>query len=315
MKLRNTYLEKASNLSSLKNEIELVNIAIGELEQDYEYSVRNVDPFEVTCPTCGVIHENDIVNKVSILKDSDFLLKRIDHLNKEKNSNGEDLSRLSRLIQFEEEKITVLLKNNDVQEYLSYSVLQKQMTPAIQKNILKNEVLIDESEALITEFEDERKLIQSKNQKGLESEFVDYFENLCKELEIAIGKKKTFTQILKHTSGGANGIKLMLAIRLTLLHAMCTYAESSIPPFVIDSPRQQDINDYNYSLILNAFAKIPEDVQFIVAAVKTQPISEIRDGFEEIFIEKNLLVGDEFDISSNLISNHEILANLADTKF
>ncbi|OTG69434.1 hypothetical protein B9T25_02335 [Acinetobacter sp. ANC 4470] len=314
LSLRNEYLEKASNLSSLKNEIELVNIAIGELEQDYEYSVRNVDPFEVICPTCGVIHQNDIVNKFSIVKDSDLLLKRIDSLTKEKNSNGQDLSKISRLIQFEEEKITGLLENNDVQEYLNYSVLQKKMTPTIQQSILNNEVLIKENETLIKEFESERKLIQSKNQKGLESEFVDYFEKLCKDLEIAIGKKKTFTQILNHTSGGANGIKLMLAIRLTLLHAMCTYAESSIPPFVIDSPRQQDINDYNYSLILNAFAKIPEDVQFIVAAVKTQPISEIRDRFEEIFIEENLLAGDEFDISSNLISNHEALINLADIK-
>lgn len=314
LNLRNEYLEKASNLSSLKNEIELVNIAIGELEQDYEYSVRNVDPFEVICPTCGVIHQNDIVNKFSIVKDSDLLLKRIDSLTKEKNSNGQDLSKISRLIQFEEEKITGLLENNDVQEYLNYSVLQKKMTPTIQQSILNNEVLIKENETLIKEFESERKLIQSKNQKGLESEFVDYFEKLCKDLEIAIGEKKTFTQILNHTSGGANGIKLMLAIRLTLLHAMCTYAESSIPPFVIDSPRQQDINDYNYSLILNAFAKIPEDVQFIVAAVKTQPISEIRDRFEEIFIEENLLAGDEFDISSNLISNHEALINLADIK-
>lgn len=309
LELRNTYLEKASNLSSLKNEIELVNIAIGELEQDYEYSVRNVDPFEVTCPTCGVIHENDIVNKFSILRDSDLLLKRIDRLTKEKNNTRQDLSRLSKLIQFEEEKITELLEKNDVQEYLSYSILQKKMTPTIQKSILKNEVLIEERKTLIKDFEHERKLIQSRNQKGLENEFVSYFENLCEELEIAIGKKKSFTQILNHTSGGANGIKLMLAVRLTLLYAMCTYAESSIPPFIIDSPRQQDINDYNYGLILDSFDKIPEDVQFIVAAVKTQPISEIRDKFEEIFIEEKLLIADEFDISTHLIKTHQSLTN------
>lgn len=309
LKFRNAYLEKASKLSLIENEIEIVNIAIGELEQDYEYSVRNVDPFEVTCPTCGVIHENDIVNKFSILKDSDLLLKRLDHLHKEKNSTAQDLSRLSTLIQFEEEKITDLLESNDVQEYLNYSILQKKIAPTIQNSILKNEDLIEQRETLIKEFEDERKLIQNENQKGLENEFVNYFENLCKELETTIVKKKSFTQILNHTSGGANGIKLMLAVRLTLLHAMCTYAESSIPPFVIDSPRQQDINDYNYGLILNTFDRIPEDVQFIVAAVKTQPISEIRDKFEEIFIEQNLLVADQFDISSYFIKNHQLMVN------
>lgn len=309
LKLRNEYLEKASNLSSIKNEIEIVNLAIGELEQDYEYSVRNVDPFEITCPTCGVIHENDIVNKFSILKDSDLLLKRIESLYKEENTIGQDLSKLFKIIQFEEEKVTEILEENDIQEYLNYSVLETKIAPAIQKSILKNENLIEERNTLIKEFRDERKIIQSENQKSLENEFVDFFENLCKELEIAITKKKSFTQILNHTSGGANGIKVMLAVRLTLLHAMYTYAESSIPPFVIDSPRQQDINDYNYGLILDTFEKIPENVQFIVAAVKTQPISEIRDKFEEIFIEKKLLSADEFDISSHFIKNHQFIVS------
>ncbi|HEM8241837.1 TPA: hypothetical protein U2P84_001318 [Acinetobacter baumannii] len=303
--LRNEYLDKASNLSSLTNEIELINIAIGELEQDYEYSVRNVDPFEVTCPTCGVVHENDIVNKFSILKDSDLLLKRIERLNVEKNKTRQELNKLSKLIQFEEENINELMDQNDVQEYLNYSVVQKKMIPAIQRRINHNQILIEEKKNLITEFKNERLLIEKENQKDLEDEFVDYFERLCRELEITRGKKKNFTEILNHTSGGANGIKHMLAVRLTLLHAMCTYAESSIPPFVIDSPRQQDINDYNYGLVLKAFDKIPENVQFIVAAVKSQPISEIRDKFEEIFIGKKLLAEDEFDISSLLINKHE----------
>lgn len=311
LNLRNEYLEKSSNISSLKNEIELVNIAIGELEQDYEYSVRNVDPFEVTCPTCGVIHENDIVNKFSILKDSDLLLKRIGHLNKDKSSCEQDLNKLSRLIQFEEDKITELLEANDVQEYLNYSVFQKRITPSIEQSISRNQSIIEEKESLVTEFKKEREKIQKENKSNLEGEFVDYFESLSKELDLTIGKKKkSFTEILNHTSGGANGIKLMLAIRLTLLHAMCTYAESSIPPFVIDSPRQQDINDYNYGLVLNAFAKIPDDVQFIVAAVKTQPISEIREGVEEIFIGSKLLRADEFEISNQLIQQHKVFISL-----
>lgn len=309
LKLRNNFFEKSSNQASLRNEIDLVNMALGELEQDYEYSVRNVDPVEITCPTCGVIHENDIVNKFAILKDSDLLLKRVERLTKEKIINDRDLDRLSRLIQLEEEKISELIESNDVQEYLNYSVLQKQISPSIHSNIQKNEALVEGKEALIKEFKFEQKLIQSINQENLENDFVEYFEKLCIELELAIGKNKTFTQIINHTSGGANGIKLMLAVRLTLLYAMYNYAESSIPPFVIDSPRQQDINDYNYNLILNAFEKIPEDIQFIVAAVKTQPISKIRDKFEEIFIEHELLSKEDFEISSTLIRNHEILVN------
>lgn len=302
--LRNEYLSKSSLLSSIDNEINIVNIAIGDLEQDYEYSVRNVDLIEVTCPTCGVIHQNDIVNKFSILKDADLLVKRVENLRKEKLSLSVELGNLSEIIHIQEQLLNEIFDKNSFQEHLDNLLLNKGISPRIKEHIIKDKEIIKEKRKLITRLNKEKKDIQTKNQEELESKVIDYFDNLCKELEVSINSKKTFTEILTHTSGGANGIKLMLAVRLTLLYAMYNYAESSIPPFVIDSPRQQDINDYNYSLVLSTFDKIPKDVQFIVAAVETQPISKIKDSFTEIFIESKLLIESEYDYSSKLIHEH-----------
>ena len=63
-------------------------------------------------------------------------------------------------------------------------------------------------------------------------------------------------------------------------------------------------------LLINSIKNGGITVQFIVAAVKTQPISEIRDKFEEIFIEEKLLISDEFDISTHFIKIHQSLAHL-----
>lgn len=52
-------------------------------------------------------------------------MKRIERLNGEKNKTRQELNKLSKLIQFEEENINELMDQNDVQEYLNYSVVQK----------------------------------------------------------------------------------------------------------------------------------------------------------------------------------------------
>lgn len=94
--------------------------------------------------------------------------------------------------------------------------------------------------------------------------------------------------------GGANHIKVMLAIRLTILKAIYSHAESAIPPFVIDSPRQQDIDDQNYQLLLEIIQDVPDDVQLILAAVKNDLVDNIKSKFEEILLKGKILLPEQY---------------------
>src|SRR5690606_22399348 len=42
---------------------------ISELDKDYKYSVENIEDEEIECPLCGVVHDNTILNRTSILTD------------------------------------------------------------------------------------------------------------------------------------------------------------------------------------------------------------------------------------------------------
>lgn len=42
---------------------------IFELDKDYKYSVENIEGEEIECPLCGVVHENSILSRTSILTD------------------------------------------------------------------------------------------------------------------------------------------------------------------------------------------------------------------------------------------------------
>lgn len=263
---RDLYLENSSNLASIENEIELIQVAIGELDKDYEYSICNIESTDISCPTCGVIHKNDLLNRFSIINDVNSLIKQEKNLIKEKNNIQEYLLELTSQIDSNYKEISQLLNKNEVDS-----------NDKIKKNIVKA-----------------NKIIENKNLKEKEKDLVDFFNNLCVKLETEIIPKINFYGILNHVGGGANHIKVMLAIRLTILKAIYSHAESAIPPFVIDSPRQQDIDDQNYQLLLEIIQDVPDDVQLILAAVKNDLVDNIKSKFEEILLKGKILLPEQY---------------------
>lgn len=94
----------------------------------------------------------------------------------------------------------------------------------------------------------------------------------------------------------------MLAKRLTILNSIYSHAELSTPSFIIDSPRQQDIDSDNYHNMLNILiSNTPDDVQLIIAAVQNNFIDSIKGNFEEINLESTRLTAEEYELANFLI--------------
>ncbi|WP_000880227.1 hypothetical protein [Acinetobacter baumannii] len=94
----------------------------------------------------------------------------------------------------------------------------------------------------------------------------------------------------------------MLAKRLTILNSIYSHAELSTPSFIIDSPRQQDIDSDNYHHMLNILiSNTPDDVQLIIAGVQNNFINSIKGNFEEINPESTLLTAEEYELANFLI--------------
>ncbi len=306
-KNKKDYISLSSRCSSIDNEINIVLIAIGELEQDYIFSVENIENTSVYCPTCGVEHENNLVNRFSIIHDTDKLKVNLQKLKEEKYTLEKKLLTLSQDIEGTYSTINNIFDNQHTVESLNNLWINQSFKPSIENRIINFRDDIKSNKKIINRLGVENKKIEKTNLAKVEKELNNYFNNLCIKLEIKIYEKDNLNEILNYHSGGANQIKVMLAKRLTLLNAVSKHAELYTPPFIVDSLRQQDLDDNNYEKMLRILIKeTPAEVQLILAAVENDFTDAIKEDFEEINIENTLLLSSEYSMASLLIEEIDV---------
>lgn len=302
--MRSKYISYSSKSASIDNEINIIMVAIGELENDYIFSVENLKDTTIYCPTCGVEHLNNLVNRFSIISDSDKLKEQLKNLKDEKQNILNKLIKISYEIENTYNTFQTSIEKNPISEILNQKILNKTLTPTIENRILNFESDIKNNKKQITSLNKTNKNIQKNNLEKIEDKLVIYFNKICKKLEVKMLPKNNLNDILEFHSGGANQIKVMLAKRLTILKAINTHAELSTPPFVVDSLRQQDLDDLNYEIMLKLLIKeCPDDCQLILAAVQNSFTEAIKDDFEEITIDNSLLLSSEYQMASFLLSD------------
>lgn len=305
-KNKEKYIAYSSRLSSVINEIDIILVSIGELEQDYTYSVENVEGTSIYCPTCGVEHQNNLVNRFSIIHDIDTLKSTLDNLKKEKLTLESKIHTLSSEANNIASNLKAELNLKNSQTILNSYLLNSTFRPSMEQRVDDFQKAITSNNSSIANIKKSNRKIQTENLVKVEDELVKYFNELCVDLKIKMFKKNKLKEILDYYGGGANQIKAMLAKRLTILQALNTQSEIATPPFIIDSLRQQDIDDSNYDKLLKTLLQeTPEDVQLILAAVKNEFTDAIKDDFEEIFISNQLLSNEEFALANfNLSTSH-----------
>lgn len=298
------YITLTSKLNSIDNEIEIIQIAVGELEQDYVFSIENIESTTILCPTCGVEHHNNLINRFSLINDTNKLIENLNALKQEKVLISEEIFALSKQIDNLYNEFTNIFDNNDYQENINDFFIKKSLIPSVSRNIDYENIALKKSNKERNTLKKEINNIELSNLESFEDEFINYFNSLSAKMGIKISPQSNFYEILKLSSGGANQIKIMLAKRLTILHAINLHSEIIIPPFVIDSLRQQDMDDLNYELLLEILINnIPENIQLIFAAVQNDFINKIKDDFEEIILEETLLTKEEYELCNFLFNS------------
>lgn len=303
-KNKKEYVSLSSKLASIENEINILSLAIEELEEDYLYSVENVENTLIYCPTCGVEHKNNLLNRFSIISDSDKLKTRLNHLEKEKIDLNRNLLSLSAEIEETCISFKDILNNDQLPNTFNQYLFNHSLKPTLEKRITDFDNNIKENRKSMRQIDSKNKSITKENLEKVERELLDYFNNLCKKLDAKMYEKNSLEDLLNHSSGGANQIKVMLAKRLTILKAIHSHAELATPPFIVDSLRQQDLDDLNYEKMLDILINnCPAETQLILAAVQNTFTNAIKNDFEEITIEDSLLSKEQYQIAAFLMAD------------
>jgi hypothetical protein len=118
-KIQRSLSDLYSKRASLLEQGEIAGTALAELDADFDFMRKSVDP-EIVCPTCGTAHLNDFANKFGLISDADtcrgFLLevrqeildidKQISEERTKFDAFGENINRINAILS-EERRVEI----------------------------------------------------------------------------------------------------------------------------------------------------------------------------------------------------------------
>jgi DNA repair exonuclease SbcCD ATPase subunit len=262
---------------------------ISELDKDYKFSVENIEDEEIECPLCGVIHDNSILNRASIMTD------KTQAENQLKELVGEIIKIESKLSKNEQELIKARNQINEINE--KYVIEEEnettinfnQIIESIAGKSIKESVtqtkLLKQSE--IKQIEDDLKKLKKEQKKLTTKETIDsinesfnsilskYIKTLDAEAVnlSEINSPLDYNKIIEE-GGAAEGVRAILAYYLTVFTMVEKYGNEVKSALIIDTPNQQEQSHTNYEKIVNLLTnEFSDDTQIIMSAMENEHLN------------------------------------------
>ena len=184
---------------------------ISELNKDYKFTIENIEEDEVECPLCGVVHENSIINRTSIMTDKsqaenqlESIVTELDKINKKLSNSNINLNKAresilqinEKYIINEELPVTKEIQNensekSDDVEHRDFNfnqIIENIAGNSIKQNVLKDKIQkVNSVETLkkdISEIGKEQKgLITLEDIESINSSFSSIFSDYIEILD------------------------------------------------------------------------------------------------------------------------------------
>lgn len=296
-----------SNIYDLESQYALAITSANELEEDYKFAVESIPTDNLECPLCGTLHDNSLPNRALLLSEKDSLLNEANSISSkiaELNSSLNSLNDDAQFITNEIERINKkYITDDDAVENkkdLIAQVIDTISTENVSKNIqikIDNEDLnISKANSSIKELKkDQKKLLSTKEKEELNSSFMS---KLLANIEalgstgINLSKVKSPTDYKQLLGGGAaEAARGLLAYQLSILQQIHGAKSCVVPPFVIDTPNQQEQAGYRYETVIKELMRsVPQDYQIILCAMENSALNEFKHDANVIELNSNRLL-------------------------
>lgn len=275
-----------------------------ELDEDYKFSVENIENEILECPLCGTFHENSIINRASILVDKqqsmsqlksitndlEILNKKIETLKQKSTDIKNKIKELNLKYSVEQDNVKINL--NEVMQNFAYKSInqninetKKEKLSAISDNE-KNKKAINK---------EQKNLIKKEDIEKINNSFVELMNTYIKILNaegLNLSDIKTPLDYNKLTDGGAaENSRGMLAYYLAIFTLIKIYGNEVQAPLIIDTPNQQEQSDNNYEKIIDLIMKKTEQAeQIIICAMNNKHLKKYADDANIITLNNNKLL-------------------------
>jgi hypothetical protein len=278
---------------------------IFELNNDYKFTIENVEEDEIECPLCGVIHDNSIVNRASIITDKSQAQNQLEAIDKELAKLRKKMIKSNDSLNIAKSKITEI-NNKYIVEEEGEIIDFNHIIETIAGNTIKENVITDKTNKLgdVDDLVSSIKLI-TKNQKNLltkedileiNDSFNLTFGRFIKLLDAEavnlseINSPLDYKKVIK-AGGAAEGARAILAYYLSIYTLVKEFGNEVISPLVIDTPNQQEQSDSNYEKIVDILTtKISKQSQIILCAMSNEHLKSFEKTATIITLNNNKIL-------------------------
>lgn len=303
--------EELANLRAEKAHIESqIIIAKQSFEDalaDYEFAEQLDEDIE--CPTCGVVHDNSIVNRFSLFQDSKQAREIIDRFQAESARLEQDILTKDSAFKSIRDKINILdEKYSSAQhsEQTLSSILDVISSKSVRKKVEANRSL--KIESLHQLHKDEQTLIKKRttaskdSRENVKKAFQECFPRYLSKLKAygvntnSIKSPENHTKVAE-SGGAAESTRAMLAYYISIYNLIYKYGNHVVSPLVIDTPNQHEQAAKHYESIVSLLVdELPRHSQLFVCGMDSNKLESLKVKAEIIYLdsEHSLLKGEYF---------------------
>jgi len=278
-----------SNIYDLERQYELAISSATELEDDYKFAVESIPTDVLECPLCGTLHDNSLPSRALLLSEKDSLLEEANSITAKINDLKLSLEELNSNISFASEEIErinekyISHENRDaVISQVIDAISTTNVSKSIQVKIDHEDLKISKSNSSIKDLKSQqRKLTPIKEKESLNFSFMTKLEKNIVALGstgVNLSKVKSPTDYKKLLGGGAaEATRGLLAYQLSILQQIHSAKTCIVPPFVIDTPNQQEQAGHRYETVIKELmTSVPEDYQIILCAMENEALKKFE---------------------------------------
>ena len=246
-----------------------------------------------------------------LLSEKDSLLDEANSIASEIEALRSSLFELNEVAQFATNEIERINKKYLTDDNAGEKTLITQVIDAISKEKVSRsiQVKIDDEDLKISKAnnsvaelkKDQRKLLSNKDKEELNSSFMSKLLGNIEALGstgVNLSKVKSPTDYKQLLGGGAaEAARGLLAYQLSVLQQIHSAKTCIVPPFVIDTPNQQEQAGHRYETVIKELMRsIPEDYQIILCAMENNALNEFKHDANVITLNsEKLLDSSQYD--------------------
>lgn len=270
---RDKVFEIAQERHELDGQLQLALRAEQDLVEDVAYLSKYSDDEQLQCPTCGQAHGLSFRAKVELASDANEAHQLVLNV----RAQLEKLSKREVALRLQLTSVTSQIRR------LQESLLVRPNSPGVAdivaaKSLATIELAYDQTRQTLTENIDEldenRAALQAELDLLTDAEHVKevkaYYKGALKSaadrLRIAKDEIGTIRVGARPVMGaGSSGPRIYLAMHMALLETNAKYGSGPIFPFIVDTPRQQGLDDPNTARLLETVYTHASATQIFIA--------------------------------------------------